>query len=160
MQNNAPQASIDMLEKIASFGYAIQSSTLASTASTSTQLVQALPDFPCDNLKLIAKMIESNPTMSATNAIHRLYPHKIFPPNDSLRSLTTLFDSLKISQSNDHYNRQQIAGIELLKSSSLASMTMATVQQPDQNNATTETELCHGIYVIRCNSNIFFDHSI
>lgn len=141
MHNNAPQAAIDILEKIASFGYAIQSSSSASTAATTTQLAQALPDFPCDNLKLIAKMIESNPTMSATNAIHRLYPYETFLPNGN--HLATLFDALKISQRNDHHNRQRIAGIELQKSSP-SSATVATVVA-DRQHATTE--LANGIRV-------------
>lgn len=163
MHNNAPQAAIDVLEKIASFGYAIQSSSLASTAAALTQLATALPDFPCDNLKLIAKIIESNPTMSATDAIHRLYPHRTFQSSHgSHGSLATLFDALKISHRNDNdrHNRQRIAGIELLKSS-----LSSTMKADDRQPVTTETNLRNGMrceceHGIRCNCKDFFEPPI
>lgn len=146
MHTNAPQAAIDVLEKIASFGYAVQSSSSASTAATSNQLAQVLPDFPCDNLKLIAKMIESNPTMSATNAIHRLYPHKSFLSNGSShRSVATLFDTLQINQHNDQYSRYRIAGIESLNSSSSAAAVAG-----EEMETTAGTKLCNGNVSLQC----------
>lgn len=115
MHHNAPQAAVDVLEKIASFGYAIESSSLALTAAASTQLGQALFDFPCHNLKSIAKMIESNPAMCAATAIQRLYPHRVFPTSSSHSAVTTLADALKIT--DEHNKRQRIIGVERLQSS-------------------------------------------
>lgn len=141
MHNNAPQAAIDVLEKIASFGYAIQSTTPTTTATPSNQMVQALPDFPCDNLESIAKMIESNPTMSPLNAIHRLYPHRIFLPTGNQSHMKTLFDALKLNQRDDHNDRMRIAGIELLPSDGMHE----TSQQPATPN---ETTVCNGKYAL------------
>lgn len=141
MHNNAPQAAIDVLEKIASFGYAIQSTTPSTTATPSNQIAQALPDFPCDNLESIAKMIESNPTMSLLNAIHRLYPHRIFLPTGNRSHMKTLFDALKLNQRDEQNDRMRIAGIELLPSDGM--------RETSQQSATpNETTVCNGKYAL------------
>lgn len=86
----APQANEDTLEKITSFGYAIQS-------SDETPLTKLLPDFPCDNLKLAARINQANPTINPYQLLYRLYPFDSFLPKECHGSLMSLFDSLNIA---------------------------------------------------------------
>lgn len=89
LQTIAANADLDTLQQVTSFGYAIHS-------SSETSVTQSLPDFPCDNLKLVARIIEANPSVSAFKLIHRLYPFDIFLPRDCHSSLITLFNALDI----------------------------------------------------------------
>lgn len=102
MNDNAPNASSEALEKIASFGYAIQSSD--------TPLAQNLPDFPCDNLKLIARTVESNPKISIFKSIYRLYPYNTFLPKESHGSVSALLSSLNIAP--HRFDEQKIVSIK------------------------------------------------
>lgn len=86
----APQTTNDTLEKITSFGYAIQS-------SDETSVTKTLPDFPTDNLKLIARIGEANPSQTPYQLIYRLYPYELFLPSESHGILMSLFDSFKIA---------------------------------------------------------------
>lgn len=85
----APQAKGNTLETITSFGYAIQS-------SAETPLTKILPDFPCDNLQLIARISEANPSSTPYQLLYRLYPFESFLPKECHGSLLSLFDSLEI----------------------------------------------------------------
>lgn len=84
----------DAISKATSFSYAIDTSTESS-------LVQSLPDFPCDNLKHIARISDLNPLMTPFNLIYRLYPFESFLPKESIDSLKTLFKELNIDTSKD-----------------------------------------------------------
>lgn len=86
----APHANNHTLEKITSYGYAIQS-------SAETPLTKILPDFPCDNLKQIAKISEANPASTPYQLLYRLYPFESFLPKDCHGSLLSLFESLEIA---------------------------------------------------------------
>lgn len=86
----APNASTHTLEKITSFGYAIQS-------SAETPLTKILPDFPCDNLQLIARIAEANQSATPYQLLYRLYPFESFLPKECHGSLLSLFESLKIA---------------------------------------------------------------
>lgn len=92
LQQIAPNANPETLEKITSFGYAIQS-------SAETPLTKMLPDFPCDNLKLISRISEANPSATPYQLIYRLYPFESFLAKECHGSLASLFDSLKIPTS-------------------------------------------------------------
>lgn len=91
LQSISPQTVDDTLEKITSFGYAIQSSEETAVIKT------ALPDFPTDNLKLIARISEANPSQTPYELIYRLYPYESFLPAESHGILLSLFESLKIA---------------------------------------------------------------
>lgn len=90
LQSIAPETVSDTLEQITSFGYAIQS-------SDETSITKTLPDFPTDNLKLIARISEANPSQTPYQLIHRLYPFELFLPAESHGILMSLFNSLKIA---------------------------------------------------------------
>lgn len=94
MQSSAPNVDREILEKIASFCYAIQSSE--------TPLTQSLPDFPSDSLKYVAQIVGNNPDLSIFKAIYRLYPFNAFPSNESTNSINTLLKELDI-----HYSPQE-----------------------------------------------------
>lgn len=91
LQSIAPKTVDDTLQKITSFGYAIQSSDDTSVMKTT------LPDFPIDNLKLIARIGEANPSETSYDLIYRLYPFESFLPAESHGILLSLFESLKIA---------------------------------------------------------------
>lgn len=79
-----------LLEKVTDFAHSLNT-------SNETSVTERLPDFPVENLKAIARIIKTNPTVSAFDLVHRLYPFDVFLPKDSQRGLRTLFDSLQIS---------------------------------------------------------------
>lgn len=91
LQSIAPQTTVSTLEQITSFGYAIQSSEETSA------IAKALPDFPTDNLGLIARISEANPLQTPYELIYRLYPYESFLPVESHGMLLSLFNSLKIA---------------------------------------------------------------
>lgn len=84
-----PHANKETLKKITSFAYAIQS-------SDETSITKMLPDFPCDNLKLIARINATNPSSTPFQLLYRLYPFESFLPKDCHGSLATLFEALNI----------------------------------------------------------------
>lgn len=65
-------------------------------ASNETAITERLPDFPVENLKLIAQIVEANPSAMPYELIHRLYPFDVFLPKDVHKNLQALFESLKI----------------------------------------------------------------
>lgn len=81
---------LDAISKATSFSYAIESS------ADSLTLIQNLPDFPSDNLKLIARISDANPEATAFDLIYRLYPFESFLPKESLDSVKTLLKELRI----------------------------------------------------------------
>lgn len=103
LQLFAPNASPKVLQKLLSFGYAIKESDMPSTEN--------LPDFPCDNLKLLAKCVELNPMISVSDSINCLYPYRLFLPKENHKNLKFLFDSLEIPIS-DHSKRSKIISME------------------------------------------------
>lgn len=110
LRSIAPETIEDTLEKITSFGYAIQSSDETSVIKT------ALPDFPTDNLKLIARLSEANPLQSPYDLIYRLYPYESFLPAESHGILLSLFDSLKIATPSDERKSSWIDSLKLSNS--------------------------------------------
>lgn len=82
----APNLEASELQKLVSFGMAV----LASDSTSS------LPDFPIDNLRSVAQMMDSNPAITVHEALLHLYPYKTLLPRESQDQITTLFDSLKI----------------------------------------------------------------
>lgn len=90
LQQVAPSANTETLEKITSFGYAIQS-------SAETPLTKLLPDFPCDNLQLVARIAEANASATPYQLLYRLYPFETFLPKESHGSVLSLFESLQIA---------------------------------------------------------------
>lgn len=89
LRHIAPQANLETLKTITSFGYAIQS-------SEETPYTKILPDFPCDNLKQIAKICEANSLATPYNLIYRLYPFNSFLPKESQGGIISLLETLKI----------------------------------------------------------------
>lgn len=105
MKSLAPNAPPTVLEKMASFGYAIKE------ADDESSLVANLPDFPCDNLNLIAKGVEANPLIAISDSVDRLYPYRLFLPKDSHKSLASLCESLNIPPS-DHRRQSRIVSVD------------------------------------------------
>lgn len=99
----APKVSPKILKKLASFGYAIKESETPSTEN--------LPDFPCDNLKLLAKSVELNPMISTSDSINCLYPYQLFLPKENHKNLQFLFNSLEIPLS-DHSKQSKVLSVE------------------------------------------------
>lgn len=89
LEQLVPHANKETLEKITSFAYAIQS-------SDETSITKMLPDFPCDSLKLIARISEVNPSSTPFELLYRLYPFESFLPKDCHGSLAALFEALNI----------------------------------------------------------------
>lgn len=103
--NHETQKNLDAISKVTSFSYAIQSSADSST------VIQNLPDFPSDNLKLIARISDSNSQATAFDLIYRLYPFESFLPKESLDSLKTLFKGLRIDYASKSNNQQKITNV-------------------------------------------------
>ena len=82
----APKTNVEKLEKVLSFAYGIGQSDAASS----------LPDFPLDNLKYAAKILEQNPHNSIYDVISRFYPYKVFLETGNHTPVSTLLHSLNI----------------------------------------------------------------
>lgn len=112
LQRVAPTVDSGKLKKITSFGYAIQS-------SEETPLVNILPDFPLENLQLIAKISEANPFATPYQLINRLYPFNSFLSNESRESVMSLLDTLEIQipkkrwiWNSKQYENEKITSVE------------------------------------------------
>lgn len=123
-----PGAEYNILKKITSFGYAIQS-------SEEMPFTKTLPDFPCDNLKLIARISEANPSATPYQLIHRLYPFDIFSPKDLHGSLMSLFDALEIAKPKADKNTSWFRNLTQSDQQKISS-----VEQPTLSKALLETE--------------------
>lgn len=88
LQRIAPLADLRKLKKITSFGYAIQS-------SKESPYVNKLPDFPLDNLQLIALISQANPLETPYQLIKRLYPFNSFPSKECRESVMSLLETLE-----------------------------------------------------------------
>ncbi|XP_055389541.1 von Willebrand factor A domain-containing protein 8 [Condylostylus longicornis] len=82
----APNANEYDLKKILSFGLAIHASE--PTAN--------VPDFPIDNLHLIAKIMNNNSDISVHEAICSLYPYRFALSKENLGRVKTLFEQFEI----------------------------------------------------------------
>ncbi|XP_075158408.1 von Willebrand factor A domain-containing protein c12.2 [Haematobia irritans] len=85
LRTQAPNVPVENLKALLSFGLAIQSAD--STAN--------LPDFPVDNLHLVAKMMNTNPNLSTFDALNRIYPYRTSlkkEQQDRIRNLLKSFD--------------------------------------------------------------------
>lgn len=129
LQHIVPQAAPDTLKKLTSFGYAIQS-------SEDTPLTKILPDFPCDNLKLIAQISETNPSAAAYQLIYRLYPYESFLPKDCHGSLKSLFESLEIEMPTAEKNSSWIRNLTQSKNQPK----IVSVERPTLSKALLDTE--------------------
>jgi von Willebrand factor A domain-containing protein 8 len=87
----APNVPEDSIKQIVSFGFAIDSS----------DTVNALPDFPIDNIVTVGKILENNPSNSIYDMIKLLYPSEIILNQTQKSSVETLMKSLKISKTNN-----------------------------------------------------------
>lgn len=99
LRDVAPKAKSDDLTKILSFGTAI-----LNTDSSKTQL----PEFPSENLKQLAHILNNNPTTSIHDLIYRLYPYRLLSSTESHANILTMMDGLKIKVDD---RKQRIAGI-------------------------------------------------
>lgn len=133
LQSIAPKTIDDTLEKLTSFGYAIQSSDETSVIKTT------LPDFPTDNLKLIARLSEANPSQTPYDLIYRLYPYESFLPAESHGVLLSLFDSLKIATPSAE--RKSSSWIDSLKMSSSANkgQKITSIERPTRSKVLLES---------------------
>lgn len=129
LQHIAPDAEYDTLKKITSFGYAIQS-------SEETPLTRILPDFPCDNLKLIAQISEKNPSATPYQLIYRLYPFDTFLPKDCHGSLITLLDALGIEAPEAERNTSWIRSLTQTNKEPK----IVSVERPTLSKALLETD--------------------
>lgn len=121
------QKNFDSISKVTSFSYAIESS-----ATDSSTVIQNLPDFPSDNLKLIARISNLNPQATAFDLIYRLYPFESFLPKESLDSLKHLFKELRIDASSTSNNNQQ-------KIANVTGPTLSELHLSSVNNAVQYT---------------------
>lgn len=97
MQSIAPNANVENLKRVASFGFAVLSSDTASS----------LPDFPLDNLLNIARIMNNNPSMSVYSALYRVYPYKVFLQKDGIELVESLMKSLDINVPSKNYVKPQ-----------------------------------------------------
>lgn len=133
LQSIAPQAIDDTLEKLTSFGYAIQSSDETSVIKTT------LPDFPTDNLKLIARLSESNPSQTPYDLIYRLYPYESFLPAESHGVLSSLFNSLKIATPSAEKRSSWIDSLEN-SSSTNKGQKIVSIERPTRSKVLLESK--------------------
>lgn len=125
-----PEADTTTLEKIISFGYAIQS-------SDETPITKILPDFPSDNLKLAAQISQANPSISPFQLLYRLYPYDSFLPKECHGSLTSLFDALEISTSQSE-KKSYFQSLSQPKEQQILS-----VERPTLSKSLLESEFQH-----------------
>ncbi|XP_055911118.1 von Willebrand factor A domain-containing protein 8 [Eupeodes corollae] len=103
LQKQAPKVGEDKLKSLISFGLAVHS------ADSSVNL----PDFPLDNLNLVAKMMNSNPSLSVHECICALYPYQTTLKKETNDRVMNLLDSFKISNKQN----QNVKEIKVTKSS-------------------------------------------
>lgn len=132
LQSIAPKTVDDTLEKITSFGYAIQSSDETSVIKTT------LPDFPTDNLKLIARLSEANPLQTPYDLIYRLYPYESFLPAESHGILLSLFDSLKIVTPSVEKKSSWIDSLKI-SGSSTKGQKIVSIERPTRSKVLLES---------------------
>lgn len=100
MQKVAPNAPLDGHKKLASFGYAIKESGVDASFS--------FPNFPCDNLKMAAKIFQSNQRKSIGNLCEHLYPFQLLLTKENHRNVYELFDALNIEYDATRTKEQKI----------------------------------------------------
>ncbi|CAH1119198.1 unnamed protein product [Phaedon cochleariae] len=83
----APSAPKDKLETILSCAFALLSKE---------SLALGLPDFPLENLKLAALILEQNPHLTAYEILYRLYPYKLFM-KDGTKNLEDLLSKFNVA---------------------------------------------------------------
>ncbi|XP_050100518.1 von Willebrand factor A domain-containing protein 8 [Anopheles aquasalis] len=75
----------DVLTRLVSFAYAVQSATAGS-----------LPDFPIDNLRYAGLLLRNNGSLTVHELIERLYPYRVFLEKEGIGLVASLLDSLQI----------------------------------------------------------------
>ncbi|XP_054728562.1 von Willebrand factor A domain-containing protein 8 [Anastrepha obliqua] len=86
LQHHAPNVPVENLKSLVSFGMAIQAA----------EQTDYLPDFPLDNLHLVAKMMQANPHISVHDAITRIYPYQASMKKEHIDRIKSLLKSFKI----------------------------------------------------------------
>lgn len=126
LQQIAPSASKDKLEKILSCAFAL----LSKESST-----LGLPDFPVDNLPLAALILEQNPHLTPYEIIYRLYPYKTFL-KDGVQNLEDLLSKLEVPPIQDEdLNTNFLKKIpKIFKSTSSTSKYDSYIETTYQNN--------------------------
>ncbi|XP_017481252.1 PREDICTED: von Willebrand factor A domain-containing protein 8 [Rhagoletis zephyria] len=82
----APTVPPENIKRLISFGMAIQAA----------DQTDSLPDFPLDNLHLVAKMMDANPHISVHDAITRIYPYQTSMKKEHIERIKSLLKSFKI----------------------------------------------------------------
>ncbi|XP_061397314.1 von Willebrand factor A domain-containing protein 8-like [Musca vetustissima] len=86
LRSKAANVPVENLKSLLSFGLAIQSADSAAN----------LPDFPLDNVHLVAKMMNSNPNLTTYDALNRLYPYRSALKKEQQDRIKNLLKSFKI----------------------------------------------------------------
>ncbi|XP_037937936.1 von Willebrand factor A domain-containing protein 8 isoform X2 [Teleopsis dalmanni] len=87
LQQLAPEVPLDNLKKLISFGLGVQS------ADSSINL----PDFPLDNLQLVARIMNANPKISVHDAIKHVYPYQTTLKKEAIVRIKDLLTSFEIN---------------------------------------------------------------
>ena len=94
------------LEDLVRLGPGVDRDTLASVLSLSHTLVTeesaglGLLDFPVENLHHLVKMLDQVPNLDVYEAVTRLYPYKLFLPQDGQRSVEDTMQTFNIRASS------------------------------------------------------------
>uniref|UniRef100_A0A182Q551 von Willebrand factor A domain-containing protein 8 n=1 Tax=Anopheles farauti TaxID=69004 RepID=A0A182Q551_9DIPT len=89
----------DVLTKLVSFGFGIQSATAL------------LPDFPLDNLRYAGLLLRNNGALSEVELLGRLYPYGVFLEREGCSYVTGLMESLRFNEATGA-SRLEVASVD------------------------------------------------
>lgn len=92
LQSAYPSCPSNKLEQLLSCGYALLSQESKSVG---------LPDFPVDNYRYIAKLLELDPSIDVGDLFSRLYPYKSILLKDGQSAVSNILKSFKVQSKND-----------------------------------------------------------
>uniref|UniRef100_A0A182N1A7 von Willebrand factor A domain-containing protein 8 n=1 Tax=Anopheles dirus TaxID=7168 RepID=A0A182N1A7_9DIPT len=90
----------DVLTKLVSFGFGIQSATAL------------LPDFPLDNLRYAGLLLRNNGALSEVELLGRLYPYGVFLEREGCAYVTGLMESLHFDRGAAGASRLEVASVD------------------------------------------------
>lgn len=68
-----------------------------------------LPDFPVDNLHIIAKLLENFPWLTVRDAFERIYPFNTFLPKEGKQAVEDILSSFNVTEELQNTNLESVA---------------------------------------------------
>ncbi|XP_065221610.1 von Willebrand factor A domain-containing protein 8 isoform X2 [Planococcus citri] len=92
LQSAYPSCPSNKLEQLLSCGYALV---------TQESKIIGLPDFPIDNCRYIARLLEVDPSIDVADLFTRLYPYKSILLKEGQSAVSNILKSFKVQSIND-----------------------------------------------------------